>query len=153
MFGAPMGLPTGPAVTFLFTDIEGSTRLERSVGSGAWAGVVARHDELLREAVEGHGGAVVKTEGDAVFAAFDQPVDAVGAVVAAQRALAAERWPDGIELRVRMGVHTGEGRVRGGRADSDPEDYVGIDVNYAVRIAAAGNGGQIVLSQALVDAI
>src|SRR5207248_336295 len=92
-------------------------------------------------------------EGDAVFAAFDQPVDAVGAVVAAQRALAAEHWPDGIELRVRMGVHTGEGRVRGGRADSDPEDYVGIDVNYAARIAAAGNGGQIVLSQALVDAI
>jgi class 3 adenylate cyclase len=108
-----MGLPTGPAVTFLFTDIEGSTRLERSVGSGAWAVVVARHDELLRDAVEAHGGAVVKTEGDAVFAAFDRPIEAARAAVAAQRALATEPWPDGVELRVRMGMHTGEGRLRG----------------------------------------
>jgi predicted ATPase/class 3 adenylate cyclase len=148
-----MGLPTGPAVTFLFTDIEGSTRLERSVGSGAWAVVVARHDELLHQAVESHGGTVVKTEGDAVFAAFDRPIEAASAAVSAQRALADESWPDGVELRVRMGMHTGEGRIRGGRGEGDPEDYVGIDVNYAARIAAAGNGGQIVLSEALVEAI
>jgi predicted ATPase/class 3 adenylate cyclase len=147
-----MGLPTGPAVTFLFTDIEGSTRLERAVGSAPWATVVARHDELLRQAVEAHGGVVVKTEGDAVFAAFDRPAGGLAAAADAQRALARETWPPGIELLVRMGMHTGEGRLRGGRADGDAEDYVGIDVNYAARIAAAGNGGQIVLSQALVDA-
>jgi len=148
-----MALPTGPAVTFLFTDIEGSTNFERSVGSSAWAGVVARHDELLRQAIETNGGAVVKTEGDAVFAAFERPRSAVAAAIDGQRALAAETWPSGAALRVRMGMHTGEGRIRGGRAEGDPEDYVGIDVNYAARIAAAGNGGQIVLSEALVEAI
>jgi predicted ATPase/class 3 adenylate cyclase len=148
-----MGLPTGPAVTFLFTDIEGSTKLERAVGSSAWADVVARHDELLRDAVDSHGGSVVKTEGDAVFAAFEVPAQAARAAVEAQRALARSSWPEGVELRVRMGMHTGEGRLRGGRAEGEAEDYVGIDVNYAARIAAAGNGGQIVLSQALVDAL
>ena len=74
-----MGLPTGPAVTFLFTDIEGSTRLERSVGSGAWADVVARHEELLRQAIEAKRGAVVKTDGDAVFAAYVRPRTALEA--------------------------------------------------------------------------
>src|SRR4029078_1421222 len=148
-----MGLPTGPAVTFLFTAIEGSTRLERSLGSESWAQIVARHDQLLRQAIESNAGAVVKTEGDAFFAAFDRPDEAVRAATAAQRAVSDSSWPDGCLLRVRMGIHTGEGRLRGGRAEGDPEDYVGIDVNYAARIAAAGNGGQIVLSQAAVDTI
>jgi predicted ATPase/class 3 adenylate cyclase len=148
-----MALPTGPAVTFLFTDIEGSTRLERSVGSASWAEIVARHDGLLREAIESNGGAVVKTEGDAFFAAFGRPDAAVRAAIAAQRAVSDSNWPEDCLLRVRIGLHTGEGRLRGGRAEGDPEDYVGIDVNYAARIAAAGNGGQIVLSQALFDAI
>jgi predicted ATPase/class 3 adenylate cyclase len=148
-----MALPTGPAVTFLFTDIEGSTRLERSVGSASWAEIVARHDALLREAIESNGGAVVKTEGDAFFAAFEDPREAVRAAVAAERAISDSTWPEGCLLKVRMGLHTGEGRLRGGRAEGDPEDYVGIDVNYAARIAAAGNGGQIVLSEALVDAL
>src|SRR5437868_5655411 len=89
----PMRLPTGPSVTFLFTDIEGSTRLERAVGASTWAGLVARHDELLRGAIEGHGGVVVKTEGDAFFAAFNDPVGAITAAAAAQRAIAAESWP------------------------------------------------------------
>src|SRR5438045_161299 len=128
-----MALPTGSSVTFLFTDIEGSTRLERAVGSERWAAVVARHDGLLRAAIEGAGGVVVKTEGDAFFAAFDRPLAAAEAVVAAQRALAAEPWPDQAPIRVRMGLHTGEGRLRDGRAPGDPEDYVGIDVNYAAR--------------------
>jgi len=146
-----MGLPTGPTVTFLFTDIEGSTRLERALGSAAWARVVARHDHLLRDAIEGAGGMVVKTEGDAFFAAFESPVDAASAAVAAQRAVAAESWPDGGQLRIRMGLHIGEGRLREDRAgDDDVQDYVGIDVNYAARIAAVGNGGQIVLSDPLV---
>ncbi|TAL05592.1 MAG: adenylate/guanylate cyclase domain-containing protein [Chloroflexota bacterium] len=147
-----MALPTGPAVVFLFTDIEGSTRSERSVGSAAWASIVARHDSLLREAIEGCGGAVVKTEGDAFFAAFDDPVAALRAATQAQRAVAGEAWPDGLTIRVRMGLHLGEGRLRSARP-GEPEDYVGIDVNYAARIAAAGNGRQIVVSAALAATI
>jgi predicted ATPase/class 3 adenylate cyclase len=148
-----MTLPTGPAVTFLFTDIEGSTRSERAAGSAAWAAIVARHDELLAAAIEGQGGAVVKTEGDAFFAAFADGLSAVTAAVTAQRAVAAEAWDGGMVVRVRMGLHLGEGRLRAARNPGDAEDYVGIDVNYAARIAAAGNGGQIVVSRALVDAL
>jgi predicted ATPase/class 3 adenylate cyclase len=148
-----MGLPTGPAVTFLFTDIEGSTRLERALGSVAWAVIAARHDALLREAIEGHGGVVVKTEGDAFFAAFDAPATAASAAVATQRAIAAEAWPEDAALRIRMGLHLGEGRLRGGRSPGEPQDYVGIDVNYTARIAAVGNGGQIVLSDPLATAL
>lgn len=107
-----MALPTGPAVTFLFTDIEGSTRLERAVGSEAWAGIVAEHDRRLRGAIEGAGGHVVKTEGDAVFAAFASPRAAVEASVGGQRALAAEPLVPGDALRVRAGLHLGVGRVR-----------------------------------------
>ncbi len=145
-----MALPTGPSVVFLFTDIEGSTRLERAIGSGPWAALVRRHDELLRAAIEGQRGIVVKTEGDAFFAAFAAPLDAITAAVAAQRTVATENWPDGAPVRVRMGLHLGEGRLRLGHGPIEPEDYVGIDVNYAARIAAAGNGGQIVVSDALV---
>src|SRR6476659_451424 len=105
--GPPMGLPTGPAVTFLFTDIEGSTRLERAVGSAAWATLVARHDGLLRSAIEGSGGVVVKTEGDAFFAAFDRPEAATDGAIAAQRAIAAAEWPAGAQPRIRMGLHLG----------------------------------------------
>jgi predicted ATPase/class 3 adenylate cyclase len=148
-----MGLPTGPTVTFLFTDIEGSTRHERALGSAAWATVVGRHDRLLRDAIEGAGGIVVKTEGDAFFAAFATPIAAASAAVDAQRAMAAEPWPDGAALRIRMGLHLGEGRLREGRAPGEAEDYVGIDVNYAARIAAVGNGGQVVVSDALVVAL
>ena len=71
-----MALPTGPAVAFLFTDIEGSTRFERTTGTAAWAALVRRHDEILRAAIEGQGGVVVKTEGDAFFAAFDAAIQA-----------------------------------------------------------------------------
>ena len=148
-----MGLPTGPNVTFMFTDIEGSTRLERAVGSAVWAAIVARHDDLLRSAIEGRGGIVVKTEGDAFFAAFDDPAAAASAAVAAQRAVAAEAWAEGVALQIRMGLHIGDGRLRQGRSAGEPEDYVGIDVNYAARIAAVGNGGQIVLSDPLVAAL
>ncbi len=148
-----MGLPTGPNVTFMFTDIEGSTRLERTAGSTAWAAIVASHDRLLRAAIEGADGIVVKTEGDAFFAAFARPDAAAIAAVAAQRAVAAEQWPDGVDLRVRMGLHLGEGHIRQGRGPDDPEDYVGIDVNYTARIAAVGNGGQIVVSDPLAIAL
>jgi predicted ATPase/class 3 adenylate cyclase len=148
-----MTLPTGPAVTFLFTDIEGSTRLEQAVGSDVWAGIVADHDRRLRDAVERAGGKVVKTEGDAVFAAFGEPAGAVAGIVAAQRALSKEPFAGDTTVRVRAGLHLGTGRLRGDAAPGAPDDYVGIDVNYAARIAAAGNGGQIVLSAQLVDAL
>ncbi len=148
-----MALPTGPSVTFLFTDIEGSTRLERAVGSERWAAIVGRHDALLRGAIERAGGVVVKTEGDSFFAAFDRPQAAADGAVAAQRAVAAEPWPDDAPIRIRMGMHLGEGRLRDGRGPDDPEDYVGIDVNYTARIEAAGNGGQVVISDALARAL
>src|SRR4028119_1939762 len=99
-----MALPTGSDVAFVFTDIEGSTRTERAVGSPVWAEVVGRHDELMRRAIEEHGGSVVKTEGDALFAAFPAAAQAVAAAAVAQRALAAESWAGGAVLRVRMGV-------------------------------------------------
>jgi predicted ATPase/class 3 adenylate cyclase len=149
---AAMALPTGSGVAFLFTDIEASTRTERAVGSDAWAGIVGRHDELMRRAIERHGGSVVKTEGDAFFASFPGAADAVAAATDAQRWLATESWAGDVVMRVRMGIHLGEGRLRA-LAAGEPEDYVGIDVNYAARIAAAANGGQIVLSAPLVAAL
>lgn len=148
-----MALPTGSSVAFLFTDIEGSTRTERAVGSPVWAEVVGRHDELMRRAIEGHAGSVVKTEGDAFFAAFAEAAEAVAAATDAQRALSTESWAAGAVVQVRMGIHLGEGRLRARLAAGDPEDYVGIDVNYAARITAAANGGQIVLSAPLVAAL
>jgi predicted ATPase/class 3 adenylate cyclase len=136
---APADLPTG-TVTFLFTDIEGSTRLLQELGE-EYRAVQDRHAELVREANGAEGGHEVRTEGDSFFAAFPTPAGAVRAAVAAQRSLAAERWPHGGPLRVRMGLHTGEG-VAGG------DDYLGIDVNRAARIAAAGHGGQVLISGA-----
>jgi len=148
-----MPLPIGPTVTFLFTDIEGSTRLERAIGSAAWSAVVGRHDALLREAIEAAGGIVVKTEGDAFFAAFADANAAVRAAITAQRAIAADPWPADAAIRVRMGLHTGEGRLRQSSSSDERDDYVGIDVNYTARIAAAANGGQVVASAALLGSL
>src|SRR5215211_1789665 len=106
-------LPSG-TVTLLFTDIAGSTQLLRRLGD-AYADVLAAHQRLLREAFAAHGGREVDTQGDAFFVAFPRAVDAVQAAVAAQRALAAHPWPDGAEVRVRMGLHTGEPASTGGR--------------------------------------
>ncbi|HEY8170035.1 MAG TPA: adenylate/guanylate cyclase domain-containing protein, partial [Candidatus Limnocylindria bacterium] len=94
-------------VTFLFTDIEGSTLLVRSQGD-AWSGLLERHKALLRDAFERHGGSEVGTEGDSFFVAFPSAPGAVAAAADAQRALAAEPWPPGAEIRVRIGMHTGE---------------------------------------------
>src|SRR5918996_1323509 len=132
-------LPTG-TVTFLFTDIEGSPRVLQELGEG-YRAVQDRHAEILRAAFGARDGREVRTEGDSFFAVFRTPAQAVAAAVAAQRALAEEKWPHGGLLRVRMGLHTGEG-VLGG------DDYIGIDVNRAARIAAAGHGGQILISEA-----
>jgi predicted ATPase/class 3 adenylate cyclase len=132
-------LPTG-TLTFLFTDIEGSTRLLQSLGDD-YRAVQDAHGEILHRAIADAGGTVVRTEGDAFFAVFHSPGGAVGAAVAIQRALASHAWPHGRPLRVRMGLHTGDG-VLGG------DDYLGIDVNRAARIAAAAWGGQVLLSDA-----
>jgi predicted ATPase/class 3 adenylate cyclase len=132
-------LPTG-TVTFLFTDIEGSTRLLQELGV-RYRDVQDRHTAILRQAIAEHDGVEVRTEGDSFFATFRTPSQALGAAVAGQRTLAAQEWPHGGSLRVRMGMHTGEG-VLGG------DDYIGLDVNRAARIGAAGWGGQIVISDA-----
>jgi predicted ATPase/class 3 adenylate cyclase len=132
-------LPTG-TVTFLFTDIEGSTRLLQELGD-RYAEVRDVHAAILRHAIDEGGGVEVSTEGDSFFVAFRSPVAAVGAAVAAQRDLAGHHWPEGAPLRVRMGLHTGEG-VRGG------DNYVGMDVNRSARIAAAAHGGQVIVSDA-----
>jgi predicted ATPase/class 3 adenylate cyclase len=132
------GFPSG-TVTFLFTDIEGSTRMVQDHPDG-WPSIVADHDRLLKEALSAHNGVLIRTEGDAFFVVFVSPEDAAAAVVAAQRAIAAHEWPEGIRMAVRMGLHTGAGTLGGG-------DYVGLDVHRAARIAGAANGGQIVLSE------
>lgn len=133
-------LPTG-TVTFLFTDIEGSTRVLQELGRDGFVRQLGRHAEIVRTAVAEHGGVELGTEGDSFFVVFPTASGALRAAVAAQQALAAHCWSDGNPIRVRMGLHTGEG-VLGG------DDYVGIDVNRAARIAAAGHGGQIVVSEA-----
>ena len=131
-------LPTG-TVTFLRTDVEGSMRLVRELGP-AWDAVSVSHMGIIRREIDEHGGISVRTEGDAVFAVFPEARAAVSAAIAAQRALVAHPWPDGADLRVRMGLHSGEAYLAG-------DDYGGFEVNRAARIAAAGHGGQIVLSE------
>ena len=130
-------LPTG-TVTLLFTDIEGSTALLDQLGD-AYGDVLALHHETLREIWTSHRGVEVQTDGDAFFVAFEAATDAVAAAQAGQEALAAATWPEGVELRVRMGLHTGEPRVR-------DDDYWGSDVHYAARLASAAIGGQVLLS-------
>jgi peptide/nickel transport system substrate-binding protein len=131
--------PTG-TVTFLFTDIEGSTRLLKELRDD-YATALADHQRIIREALAEHDGSEIDTQGDSFFAAFRRAKDAVGAAVDAQRALAAHTWPGSARLLVRMGLHTGEPAVGG-------ERYVGLGVHRAARIAAAGHGGQVLVSQA-----
>jgi WD40 repeat protein/class 3 adenylate cyclase len=130
-------LPAG-TVTFLFTDIEGSTRLLQELGE-RYAEVLADHRRLLRAAFAQYSGREVDTQGDSFFVAFGEAGDAVGAAAAAQRALAAHVWPGGVDVRVRMGIHTGEALLA-------EDNYVGIDVHRGARIAAAAYGGQVLIS-------
>ena len=133
-------------VTFLFTDVEGSTGLVRALGRD-YGDVLARHSELIREAVSAHRGHEVDTQGEGFFVAFGKAKDCVAAAVAAQRAHTSEAWGGAIEVRVRMGVHTAE-------PEMSPTGYFGMGVHRAARICAVGHGGQILLSRStagLVD--
>jgi predicted ATPase/class 3 adenylate cyclase len=135
-------LPSG-TVTFLFTDIEGSTRLWEE-HRDAMHEALARHDELLRDTIERHGGYVVKTTGDGVHAAFGTAEAGLAAAVDAQRDLDSAAWPLPDPLRVRMGLHTGAASLRDG-------DYFGASLNRAARLMGVAHGGQIVCSEATAD--
>ena len=135
-----MRLPAG-TVTFLFSDMEGSTRLARDLDPAAWASLLQTHDRLADDAVGAHAGVIVKHEGDGVFAAFARASDAAAAATMFQRSLTSAGADVARAVRVRIGLHTGEGRLT-----AAGDDYVGVDVHYAARIAGAGNGGQIVVS-------
>jgi predicted ATPase/class 3 adenylate cyclase len=131
-------LPSG-TVTFLFTDIEGSTKLMERLGE-EFVGVLDAHSEIVRREVSSANGIVVSTEGDSFFAVFSRASDGVAAALLAQSALSEHPWPSGGRIEVRMGLHTGEGRLGG-------DNYVGIEVNRAARISAAGHGGQTLISE------
>lgn len=131
-------LPAG-TVTFVFTDVEGSTRLLQQLGD-RYAEVARDHRRLIRETLGAAGGTEIDTQGDAFFFSFPRARDAVRGVVDAHRALRDHAWPDGAEVRVRIGVHTGEPSV-------GDEGYLGLDVVRAARISAAGHGGQILVSE------
>jgi predicted ATPase/DNA-binding SARP family transcriptional activator len=136
--GVPAGWPSG-VVTFVLTDIEGSTRLLRRLEAG-YDDVIDRHDALLRRSWEDHGGAHVSARGDSCLAAFDDTRSALEACADAQRRLAAEPWPHEGRPRVRMGVHTGLASPRDG-------DYVALAVHQAARVSAAAHGGQVLASE------
>jgi class 3 adenylate cyclase len=135
--------PPRGTVTLLFSDIEGSTKLLQRTGD-AYADLLDQHRLLLRRSFAAHGGYEVDTEGDAFFVSFATANDAVAAASKAQQALAAHDWPADSEVRVRVGIHTGEPRLVEGR-------YVGLDVHRAARVMASGHGGQVLLSQATRD--
>ena len=131
-------LPSG-TVTFLFTDVDGSTQLLKRLRE-RYGEALADHHRLLRAVFSEHGGHEIDTQGDAFFVAFGRAKDGVRAAVAAQRALAEHPWSAGDEVRVRMALHTGEPELSG-------EGYVGLGVHRASRICSAGHGGQILLSR------
>ena len=133
--------PASGTLTFLFSDIEGSSRLEQEVGTEAYAALLARHRSILRAAFEAHVGEEQGTEGDSFFVVFPSAAQAVRAAIDAQRGLADADWPDGRAIRVRIGLHTGE-------VSRSVDGYVGIDINRGARISAAGHGGQVLVSTA-----
>jgi predicted ATPase/class 3 adenylate cyclase len=136
-------LPAG-TLTFVFTDIEGSTRLVQTLGEARFNAVLEAHGQLVGGAFDAEGGHRVRMEGDSFFYVFERASAAVAAVVAAQRAVAAHAFPEGAVIRVRMGLHTGEARLGSAATGAD---YVGYDVHRAARIASAGHGGQVLLSE------
>lgn len=139
-----LGLPTG-TVTFLFTDIEGSTRLLEQFPT-AYPAALIRHDAIMREAVKAHAGIVFETVGDAFYASFSRPSDAIAAALAAQLALDSEPWGPVGSIKVRIGLHLGEVEVRG-------EHYFGAALYRCARLMAVGHGGQTLLSGATADLV
>lgn len=138
-------LPTG-TVTFLFTDIEGSTRLLEYLGDDTYGTLLGEHHRILRRAIAEHDGTEISTDGDAFFVVFTCADDAVAAALAAQRALIRGAWPPGGLVRVRMGLNTGHARLGG-------DSYIGLAVNQAARIASAAHGGQVVVSATTHDVV
>ena len=138
----PASPPTG-TLTFLFTDIEGSTRMWQAAPDAMQA-ALARHDAILRHEIEARGGHVFKTAGDAFYAAFATPWLALEAALAAQQALRTEPWPPQAPLRVRMALHSGAAELRDG-------DYFGQPLNYVARLLATGHGGQTLVSAATCE--
>lgn len=136
---AQMVLPSG-TVTLLFSDVEGSTALLTRLGA-SYADLLDTHRTLLREAWQAHGGVELGTEGDSFYVVFSSALSGVLAAVDAQRSLASHDWPGGVDVRVRIGVHTGEPQRHG-------DAYVGIDVHRAARVAGSAHGGQIVVTDA-----
>jgi YVTN family beta-propeller protein len=139
LFSSMADLPSG-AITFLFTDIEGSTRLLKQLRE-RYAEVLAEHQRLLRTAFAAHEGHEVDTQGDSFFVAFASARDALLAAIEGQLAVLSHPWPEGVQIKVRMGLHTGQAVAASGR-------YTGLAVHRAARIGAAGHGGQILVSQA-----
>jgi DNA-binding SARP family transcriptional activator/streptogramin lyase len=137
-------VPTG-TVTFLFTDIEGSTRLVQALGDD-YGELLEQHHRLLRGALEKHGGEAVDAKGDAFFFAFRRARDAVEGAIELQKSLAQAQWPDGATVRVRVGIHTGEPGI-------GETGYHGLDVVRAARISGAAHGGQILISSATRDLV
>ena len=131
-------LPAG-VITFLFTDIEGSTQLIQSIGP-RYESVLGDHHRIMRDAIAKHNGIEISTEGDAFFVAFVGPADAVRAAAEAQRAFARYGEGESVGLRVRMGMHTGEGTIVG-------DNYGGLDVHRAARISSVAHGGQVLVSE------
>lgn len=141
----PRALPSG-SVTFVFTDIEGSTRHLQELGDDDYARALEQHRAILTEAIAREGGVVVDTQGDGLFAVFGDAVAAVSMTVMAQLALLEHRWPGGRDVRTRMGLHTGQARYGTG-------GYVGLAVHQAARVASAAHGGQVIASSSTMDAI
>ncbi len=155
-------IPSG-TVTFLFTDIEGSTKLLERLRE-QYALVLEDQRTILRKAFANWNGHEMDTQGDSFFAVFPRASDAVGCVIEGQKALAAHPWPEGAKVRVRMGIHTGEPfQVGANKTGVNPNletpdvkahpYLVGMDVHRAARIAAAGYGGQVLLSQTTRDLV
>jgi len=132
-------------LTFLFTDVEGSTRLLRDLGH-TYGLLIRIHRRILQTCSTERGGREMGNEGDAEFFVFRTPEDAVAAAVTAQQKLESYAWPDGIRLRVRMGVHSGPATMSGG-------EYVGLAVHEVARICAAAHGGQVICSSAVVGSM
>ena len=133
-----MTLPSG-TVTFLFTDIEGSTKLMQELGD-AYVQAQVDHHAILRQAFQSRKGSELRTEGDSFFCVFQSAVDGCAAASDAQRGFAEHKWPDGGGIRVRIGLHTGEAPLVG-------NEYIGLDVHHAARVASAAHGGQVLISE------